>query len=357
MRHIPLTIIACCTFYSLPDWQKKREDYLVDLEQFQDLNKKMDEHKKSLQQKKEDLVKELADTNEKLARMNVHIQDLKQTVESQDLAPNEVIKLENESKGAIEAMDRLQKVKEKREKELAENDAILEKHVVVCETVMDQLNSKLGDVRSFAEFSDSFKQYKFMLKKDKLLESDPIETFGVNCKESLEPAIASAIQETETKASTAKLNSQEALDRLDESESNKQEALSMKQIVLDKIAKSEESLQHEQDAHATKLAVREREIDAMERKVEARRDPMVLEEQMAVMERQLAELEALREKHEAENIHKKAMVMEEIESACDLMMEQEDFLRQKVKEVEQYRTQKLAVAPSINVPSGFSLDK
>ena len=59
---------------SLPTYAKKRQEYETDLEQFQDLLHKMDEHKAALAVKIEEHSAELTITNAKLDQMNQHVQ-------------------------------------------------------------------------------------------------------------------------------------------------------------------------------------------------------------------------------------------------------------------------------------------
>ena len=311
----------------------------------------MANHTKSLHQKKEDFTKDLADANSKLERMQVHIGDLKRMIETQELSPHDVIKLDTESKGAMEAMQRLQAVKETREKDLLESEEALHKHALVCESIMDSLNAKLGDLHSFGAFAETFQSYKFVLTKECLLDSDPIRAFGVDYQGSLTPAMYEASHNLAERTTGARKETQLALDRLDENASAKEEALSVKQILVEKITKCTESMQSEQEAHDARMAIREREIDALAHKVEARRDPMALEEQMAIMERELAELEALRNKHDAENVQKKKAVMEEIELACEHMEEHAQYINGKVKELGKYRAAKMAKAVKVVSPT------
>ncbi|GKY94758.1 hypothetical protein MPSEU_000441200 [Mayamaea pseudoterrestris] len=346
---------------NLPEWQQKRDDYLVDLEQFQDLNRKMDDHKKSLQQKKQDLANELCDANDKLLRMAGHIDDLKHAIKTQKLSPSDLAMLEAESKGAMDALHSQQAVKIEREKELLEHEDVLNKQALVSAAIMNKLNCKLRDVRSSDDFTEAFRLYTFALNEDYFLDADPKRAFGVTCKDDLQRAIIDAVLHVDTKAVAVRGEIQDALDRLAETVSAKDDVLSIQQILLDKIAKSKESLNSEQKAHQKRLEVRERETDALSLKVEARRDPMGVEEQVAVMERELALLEALRQKHTDESIQKKNAAVKEIESACELMTEFENFLEVKLTQVEEYRGEKMSKAaiiiPPTRLPIGMPSDK
>lgn len=326
----------------MDEWRKKRDEYLDDLETFTDLSKKMGENKISLQKKKEDLAKEIANVNSRLQRMNEHIKDLKTTIETQELSPSDAIKLETESKSALEAIERLHKVKAELEAELLEYDTLLQNHAIACESIMEKLNSKISHIRATADFADNFSEQKFTLNLDELLDPDPSKAFGIDCQGSLEPCISRAANSLESRIATVKKDAHDALDRLDETLSARDEAQSIKQILLEKISLLEESLRNDEAAHKSRMEVREREVDAVARKVEARRDPMELEEQMAIMERELAELEALRAKHEADNVQKSKAVVAEIKAALELMAETEQSVQNLVNQVEAHRIEKSA---------------
>ena len=100
-------------------------------------------------------------------------------------------------------------------------------------------------------------------------------------------------------------------------------------------------MESERKTQEAKLAVRKREVQAIESSVVSINDPVALEEQLARYERQCAEMEALRLKQQEENLAKKKAVENVIEAACQAIMELETFCKAKTAEAHDYWLMKM----------------
>jgi DNA gyrase/topoisomerase IV subunit A len=128
-------------------------------------------------------------------------------------------------------------------------------------------------------------------------------------------------------------------------------------IVEDKKTKCEETLNREREQQEAALAIRLREVTAVENKVEALRDPAALEEQITRFQRQCVQLEALRMKHEEENIAQKKAVQSEINAALQSVADYKVYVQKKLAEVQQYVLKKKASLGKVTVPSSVNLGK
>ena len=343
-----------CSSLSLPTYAKKREDYATDLEQFHDLIRQMDEHKAALEQKVKERTAELAETNAKLDKMNAHVQNLKNMIESQELSVEDIQKMEREQETVKEALDRALDLKEQRRKSLRSSEEQLVRFTHDLDAAMSDYNSKMLELACIPELGAKFGKTKATLNKDKMLESQSA-MLGVDLQYKVRPIALENKKEYEGKAEDTKWKYQDALDKLDNSEEDCKEAEYKLKIVEEKYAKCEESLGQEKEAHEAKLAVRQREVEAMENKVASLRDPVALEEQMASYERQCAELEALRIRHQEENVAKKKAVEKEIEVGCQMMIEHEEYYRRKLAELNEYWQKKKAGTGKVTVPANIEL--
>jgi uncharacterized membrane-anchored protein YjiN (DUF445 family) len=127
--------------------------------------------------------------------------------------------------------------------------------------------------------------------------------------------------------------------------------------VEDKKTKCEEILNREREQQEAALAIRLREVTAVENKVEALRDPAALEEQITRFQRQCVQLEALRMKHEVENLAQKRAVQNEINAALQSVMEHKVHVQKKLAQVQQYVLKKKASLGKVTVPSSVNLGK
>lgn len=128
-------------------------------------------------------------------------------------------------------------------------------------------------------------------------------------------------------------------------------------IVEDKKTKCEETLNREREQQEAALAIRLREVTAVENKVEALRDPAALEEQITRFQRQCIQLEALRMKHEEENISQKKAVQSEINAALQSVADYKVYVQKKIAEVQQYVLKKKASLGTVTVPSSVNIGK
>lgn len=338
---------------SLSTYEQKREAYATDLEQYHDLIRQMLDQKSDLETIVAQRKLELTKTNEQLAEMAKTIEGLKQTVSTQELSLNDLVKMESESKGISEAMDRLQRVKQERLTALQQSEANLVKYMSICKESIENYNFKIA---SLAEYTDLYTRISFMkaaLKEDNLMEAEQKKILGIDIKSNAVPVIDESASSVAEKTADIKLNFQDALDQLENSLKEKNEAMNKKRIVEDKILKCEETLRDERKSHEAKLEVRQREVDAMEQKVANLRDPVPLELQMATYERQLAELESIRNQHQMDNIAKKKAVQDKLTQAYHIMLQHDEYFMRKLTEVEQHRETLKAQAETVHVPANL----
>ena len=316
----------------------------------------MDGQKTAFEQKVKERTAELAKTNEKLEKMNAHVDNLKRMIETQELSVDDIHTMESELKGLGEATDRAVALRDQRRKTLLASEKEL---LAVCnhlEAILVDYNTKVSELELIPRLGSDLKGMKATLRKEHLLAEDQSKIFGVCLETTVRPSVESFKTKFVAEVEQTKANYQDSLDMMENTSDACSAAQSKLKIVQDKTAKCEKTLEDEQEAHSAKLAVRQREVEAMENKVAARRDPVALEEQMAAYERQCAELEALRLEHQEENVARKKAVQDEIEQACDLMVEHEAYFEHKVREVEEYWQKKEANIRTIKAPANIQLD-
>ena len=116
-------------------------------------------------------------------------------------------------------------------------------------------------------------------------------------------------------------------------------------------------LNKEREQNEAALAVRLREVASIEEKVESLRDPAALEEQITRFQRQCTQLEALRMKHEEENVAQKKAVQNEINAALQSVEEHNIYVQKKFAELQQYILRKKASLRKVTVPASLNLGK
>jgi kinetochore protein NDC80 len=330
---------------------QKKDGYATDLEQFHDLIQQMDQHVSALSQKKKDRAQELEDTNRKFARTTARVEELKNSIGSQALSLEDVQKMQNELKGVEEAIDRAIASRDDYRKSLWESQSEIENLLSGLESIASLYNSQLGELSLLVFVPKEDCGATITVDSNAAVENNQIQLLGVDLQHSVQSSMQTCKQIYSEKISEAKAKYQESLDQVERSEEEFAEALESLKIVEGKIEKHDETIEAEKEAQEAKLGVRSREATSMEAKIMSLRNPVALEEQMAQFERQCAELEALRMKHEQENVMKKKAAYDEIARACAAIKEYDEFCRNKIAEVNVYRKEKQAMYGEIQPPS------
>ena len=323
-------------FLRLENLTKKREDYSNDLGQFRDLIRQMDDHIEALNTKVVERSEELGTTNEKLDKINKHVEELKKTLEKQAVSLGDIYKVQSELKGVEEAIERCFAVKEKLRKSKWESEEQLSNHFTELETLISEFNAALSEISLLPSMDERAASLKVALDKSQVLQKDQTKLLGVDLENTVKPALAEYKAMYVQKAKSTHQDNQQALDDLEISKEKLTQCIDNLKSLEAQRTRAEESFESEQKAQEAKLALRIQEVEAIELSVSSINDPVALEEQMAAYERQIAELEALRYKQQEENLAMKKEVENEIEAACQAVMEMQNFCQAKAAEVSQY---------------------
>ncbi|KAL3943575.1 MAG: hypothetical protein SGBAC_002356 [Bacillariaceae sp.] len=331
----------------------RREDLFKSLEGLGDVMTPMNEELEEREQQKAEVTNKLEETNRQLERVATHIEELKVSINNQELSVEDTLKMKNDLKGIEEAFDRTLTLRDQRRKTLWDIDSELKKSWNDLETVISDYNAQHCELNLLPLVSANSINMKATLDKAAVDDGDKTKLIGVDLVTSIIPALSSSKQQYNEKLSESKWKFQEALDKLESSEEGFTEAHEELKIIDAKIGKCEETLQAERNASDGKLAVRVKEAVSMEDRVTALRDPIALEEQMARYERQCAELESLRQKHEEQNIVRKRDVSEEIERACNAIMEYDERCAKQIKDIQKYKEDLVSALGELNAPENM----
>lgn len=326
----------CLSTQSLPKLQKKRDDYATDLEQFRDLIRQMEDHCAALQQKVKERSEELVITNNKLETKNQRVDNLKQTLEKQAVSLGDMYKLQGELKGVDEAMERATALKEKLRSAKWDGEDQLTNLFTELELLVSDFNKALAEISLLPGMDETVSSLKISVDKSQALEKEQRKLLGVDLASVAHPLLLQYKDKFVAETVQARQDHQQAMDDLEMNEEMVAETQEKLSLLEAKKAKLEVVLESERATEDAKLAVRQREVHAIESSVGSINDPVAMEEQLARYERQCAEMEALRLQQQEENLAKKKAVEEEIEAACQAIMELETFCKAKTAEAHDY---------------------
>lgn len=323
------------------------------MEQFHDLYRKMVDQKKQFEQKVNERTVELAQVNEKLEKMTTHINELKQSINSQEFSMEDIYKMESEISGLNEATDRAMLLRDQKRKALISIEADL---AMICndlDTKVAEFGGKIAELRLVPDLGSKFNNVQVKFNKEMLSQTDLTQTIGVDLTDHIQPTAKASKHEYTSKNEHSKMQLQQLVDQTNHLEDTSKEGDARLKIAIDKMSKSEQTLETERKRQEAMIAVREREVEAMEKKIASLQDPVALEEQMAAYERQCSELEALRREREENNMSAKRAVIMEINNACQLMEEHDSYFVKRISEVKQYWNEQTVRIGEIVVPTNI----
>ena len=301
----------------------------------------MKDNKLAFVQKLEERRKNLESVSSRIERLQKLIRDNEKKIQEQQISVDDEKKLNVEMKSNSEALER---VSHKRE-ELRVEERRMEAELVLLTERMDEVvgeyNVIVSNMSVLTIVGPINSELKAELRKDKILDGDQESSIGVDIQH-LQQTIKTHQPEVDRRIQEKRRQYQDALDEQQTQDNTTKEALVKFAILGKELVKRDETTQQEQKAHSAKLAVRQREVDAMKEKVDTLRNPVALEEQMAGFERQCAELEALQIMHQEENVDKKQRALKAISDAFSMMEEHENYVQRKSSEVKDHWAQKKA---------------
>jgi SMC interacting uncharacterized protein involved in chromosome segregation len=313
----------------------------------------MVDHKKQFEQKVEERTLELAQVNEKLERITSHINELKQSISEQELSIDDVYKMESEMNGFTEATERAVVLRDQKRQDLFTCES---QFASVCNDLdikIGEFSGKIAGLRLVPELGSKFINVQVSVKKDMLLQTEINRVIGVDLMNYVQPTAVVSKTEYSTKGIQFKNQYQHIIDQTHNLEDSCKEADAKLKIAGDKLIKNEQTLENERKTQDATLAVREREVEAMEKKIAALQDPVALEEQMAAYERQCSELEALRREREENNMSQKRAVLIEISNTCQLMEDHDVYLNRQIVAVKKHWNDQITGIGEIVVPTNI----
>lgn len=280
----------------------------------------MEEHQAALEQKVSDRTVELASTNMKLDKMTTHINTLTQAIKEQEMSVADISKLESEIKGLSEAMDRAVDTKEQQENVLLESEKELVSSVNSLDATLSKYNNKVSELEIVAGLESTLEGAISTFNHDKLLDKQQSAFLGIDLHATVNPNATSSISHYQQELDSTKKQYDTSVGKKEMCEGDLLQSKTKLSIASGKKAKCQETLREESETMDAKLAVRSREVEAMEHKIRSLQDPVALEEQMASYGRQCVELEAARVELHNEAASKRQAMLDEINAACAAMM-------------------------------------
>jgi len=319
----------------LPERQIRREELATDIEKFHELVRQLNEQKAARTQKVAIQTKELKQKNEWLKTKEQSVKGLQQKVETQELSMHDVQKLEGDHAILENKIEQITRVKRGYDETALLRYTELKKSLAKLEALSsagyNSIMHKLG--LEDLEGRNSI----INLQAEQVHEEEQSKMLGgVVLKTDIIPHLSNLKDEYIQKSFGLRIEMLDYNNKLGSSQEAVNEITDGINVLEVQRKRSNERLERgkkeNESVHTTKL----QEVKLVQEKINALQDPVNLEATITKCQKQCTELEALRQKHQDENIAHKQAVLMEINNALYACAEYKEYQEKIPKEVEGY---------------------
>lgn len=206
--------------------EQKREEYATGLEQFQDLVRQMDEHHSALGVKVEERTVELSETQGELDRLTTRLENLRVSVNSQELSVTDVQKMQMEQARNKEALEKAQHNKKFQKEKLYLSKQELESAWDDLEGVVREYNEEAAEL---SRHMTNLWQWKMTVNK-RADTSDQAKLLGVDLTGDVKPMLDEMQQRNAQLLADARRDLELLLDDLEAGKESYTEAVDRKKV-------------------------------------------------------------------------------------------------------------------------------
>ena len=215
------------SFESLSEANQKREEYASDIEKFINLIQQLTDHKADLTSKVDSLTKEKATMEKQMEESSTKIDQLKNTVSSQELSVEDVRKMEREKDRMEEQVAKFNAVLEGHQNALKEAQSKFVGCFQLLEEVVEKYNSKSEHLELIPKSAKHAKEKNFevVLRKERAMESVVKLMGNVDIGGFVKPSVLKLGEDYEMEAFGEKERMEELKDRIESTENSKDQLI------------------------------------------------------------------------------------------------------------------------------------
>jgi len=335
--NVPIPIYIC-SHDSLSEAQQKQEEYATNIEKFLDLIQTLNDHKAELTNKVETLTLEKSTTEKEMANCTAKIQQLKQTINSQELSQEDVRRMEREKSRIDEQIAKQSSVlkgqsaalKEAEEKWLAFYQ-MLEQNIKEYNTMAKQVEL-IPKQAKHAKGND----FEITLKKDKAVDGVVSMMGGVDIAGAVKPHLKMLVEGYQYETENEKKRILERKRQIESTGRSREQVVGDIEAIIEQITSCEEECASTKEQLESDIRDKHRQLDLLNNKISSTNDPMGVDSTIDKYNAEYKQLQLQQLKQEKENMANKKAVADEIRKALEMAKKYEDAKRKQLSEMNAY---------------------
>lgn len=298
--------------------------------------RQMDEHKGALENKVKERSAELQESEGEFEVVTQKVTIVKQRIHSQDLSVNDVCKMQVDIERDNDALVKISALKQQKRETFRETQTDVKK---VSEDLEVTVESDSATYAELAILADNAGVLKISIDLDNSESGNQLSLLGVNLRTDVSPFLADFQVEEKEEMAILRQQTQHELDQQVSKEALMTEVMDNVEIVENRIAKCEESVEKEREQTDAAMNICLREGDVFDTKIESLRNPVAFEEEIVRYQRQHIQLKALQIKYRDENICEEKVVHDEINSALLAIKDHNTYVQAQLTAMKQHAIQ------------------
>eukprot|EP00571_Detonula_confervacea_P007692 CAMPEP_0172324148 /NCGR_PEP_ID=MMETSP1058-20130122/50580_1 /TAXON_ID=83371 /ORGANISM="Detonula confervacea, Strain CCMP 353" /LENGTH=703 /DNA_ID=CAMNT_0013040345 /DNA_START=80 /DNA_END=2191 /DNA_ORIENTATION=- len=322
----------------LSEAQQKQEEYATNIEKFLNLIQTLNDHKAELTNKVETLTIEKSTTEQQMEDCSNTIEQLRHTINSQELSQEDVRRMERE--------------KSRMEEQIAKQSSILEGQVAVLkeaqekwcaiyqllEQGVEEYNTHARQLELIPKNAKHAKGHNFEVKLDKNMAVDSVVKMmgGVDIGGVVKPHVKKLVTGYESETVNEKRQMVKVKKQIEIADNLSEQLVEDIETIKHKLASCEEECEATKQKLETDIKGKQRQLDLLKTRISSLNDPKGVESTLAKYNAEYKQLQLQQQKEEKEYTAKKKAVADAIHKALMLAKEYEVAKETKLKEMNVY---------------------
>jgi len=304
----------------LPIWEKKREDYCKDLENFEELLQKLNEHKQASEKKVNEKAAALQDLEIEMAKLDQNIKDMQVIVNTQTLSVDDVRQMQLKRIQLEQETTRAASLKQEYHKVLWETETQVKRRLHELESTVEEYNTKAASELQLipkTALHAGGKVFYARVENKHMNNEQGALLGGVDMKCMVQPHLL----QMQSKIGSRVLQAKDQLAFLLENMKTTEEDLKVMQAKIKDLEITGDlthiAFKEQEEKHRNAFSSIISEINVIQSKISSLKDPAGTEVAIKRIREKCSELEALRREEQAEAAALKMAVANEVDTALN----------------------------------------
>lgn len=317
----------------LPELVAKKKEFQSTLSQFTSLVNELAQVRKQIFDKVENRKAELESVMNGIASLEEKIDGMKDTIQNQDLSPEDVLNLVTERKRLEDANTAATETRQNLQRRIKEMEGDLRVRVQALEDAVRMYHSYAEGLKLVPASARNARGQDLSIEVD-IRAKKREGLLRTEVRNHILPVLAqmkAELTETTLELRAEKMREQEELDEI---EAQRGELLESQTVLEAKQRKAEAGYKREKELHDQAAAMQSAELDTMEARLMQLRDTAAEEAKLTATKRRIAEITSLRAARKAEHDRKVGAMKEAIMEVVAQCADHREMVQQQLEDLK-----------------------